>query len=114
MPRSPPPAVAQLRLVRHNANAKSRITMSVHIRLLKAFIRVLSIPYFISAVFPLVSVPERIMLAIASQPAFRSSAITGLVSLGVQVLLDIIAGTCLWYFAGPIARRIGKDLLEDV
>jgi len=103
LPRSPPPAVAQLRLVRHNANAKSRITMSVHIRLLKAFIRVLSIPYFISAVFPLVSVPERIMLAIASQPAF-----------GVQVLLDIIAGTCLWYFAGPIARRIGKDLLEDV
>jgi hypothetical protein len=54
------------------------------------------------------------MLAIHSQPGFRDSALTGVVSLGVQVLLYFIVGTCLWYFAGPLARKIGKDLRDDV
>ena len=54
------------------------------------------------------------MLAIASQPAFRASAISGLITLGVQIVLNIIVGTCFWSFAGPIPKRVGKDLLETV
>lgn len=87
--------------------------MNTHIRLLKAFIRVLSIPYFISTVFSLALVPERIMMVTSSLPAFRASIMTGAVSLGVTIVLDITAGILLWIFAEPLARKIGRDLSEN-
>ena len=88
--------------------------MNIYIRLLKAFIRVLSLPYFIGAVFPLISAPERILMALNSQPALRSSAYFGVASLGASFLLQLSAAVCLWCFAGAIARKIGRDLDETV
>ena len=86
--------------------------MIPQIRLIKAFVRVMSLPYFFSILFTLLLVPQQVMFALHRELPLSSAAVVGLIALGLQLILNIIVGFGLWFFAGSIARLIGKDLAQ--
>jgi hypothetical protein len=87
--------------------------MSSQLNLLKALIRLLSLQYFIDIVLLIVNSPERVLLVFAnSQPSLSAAAFSGLLSMCVRFAVYLILGIGFWTFAGPLARLLGKELLE--
>lgn len=87
--------------------------MNSQLNLLKALIRLLSLQYLIDIIFLIVNSPERVFLVFAhSQSSLSAAAFSGLVSMCVRFAVYLILGVGFWTFAGPLARFLGKELLE--
>jgi hypothetical protein len=83
------------------------------LNLLKALIRLLSLQYFIDIVLLIVNSPERVLLVFAhSQSPLSAAAFSGLLSMCLRFLVYLILGVGFWVFAGPLARFVGKELVE--
>ena len=88
--------------------------MNPQLNLLKALIRLLSLQYLIDIIFLIVNSPERVFLAFGhSQSALSTAAYSGLFSMFLRFFVYLILGIGFWVFAGPLARFIGKELVED-
>jgi hypothetical protein len=88
--------------------------MNAHLKLLKAFIRLLAFYFFIELILLLVNSPETLFLAMgSSHSAFPAAAMSRVVSMFIRVFIYLVLGFGLWCFAESLARFFGKDLLKE-
>jgi hypothetical protein len=85
--------------------------MNSQLNLLKALIRLLSFQYLVDIVLLIVNSPEKLFLAWAhSQSSLSTAALSGLLSMCVRFFVYLVLAAGFWFFAGPLARFVGKDL----
>jgi hypothetical protein len=89
--------------------------MNSQFNLLKAFIRIIALQYFLDIVFLIVGSPERFLIFFAhSQTQLSCAAFSALVSMIARFFIYLILGVGLWFFAEPIAKFVGRELAQEV
>jgi hypothetical protein len=88
--------------------------MNSHRKLLKAFIRLVSVYWLIEMVFLIVNSPETLVMALtASHSAFPGAVMCRALSMCVRFFIYLALACGFWFFAEPLAKFVGKDLLKE-